>query len=97
MNDVWVQFLVAVVIFETAAPHIWDRHVRERGALYLKMTLVLLVAVAVTVVLDMGVSGLRPGHLDVAALLLRCAGTAVVWALLALVLLRRGANVPATA
>ena len=97
MNDVWVQFLVAVVIFETAAPHIWDQHLRERGALYLKTTLVLLVAVAVTVVLDMGVSGLRPGHLDGAALLLRCAGTAVVWALLALVLLRRGSHLPATA
>jgi len=97
VNDVWVQFLVAVVIFETAAPHIWDRSVRERGALYLKMTLVLLVAVAVTVVLDMGVSGLRPGHLDVAALLLRCAGTAIVWALIAVVLLRRGSSLPATA
>ena len=88
VNDVWVQFLVVVVIFETAAPHIWDGG-RRRRALYLKMALVLAVAVAVTVVLDLGVSGLHPGHLDLEALLIRCGGTAVVWGLVALLLLRR--------
>ena len=95
INDVWVQFLVAVVIFETAAPHIWDSGVRRRGSLYLKMGLVLVVAVAVTVVLDMGVSGLHPGHLDVAAILLRCGGTALVWGVVAVVLLRPRSNVSA--
>ena len=45
INDVWVQFLVAVVIFETAAPHIWEAR-GQRVALYLKMALVLAVAVA---------------------------------------------------
>lgn len=89
VNDVWVQFLVVVVIFETAAPHIWDGDRRQRGALYLKLALVLAVAVAVTVVLDLGVSGLHPGHLDLEALLLRCGGTAVVWGLVALLLLGR--------
>jgi O-antigen/teichoic acid export membrane protein len=95
INDVWVQFLVAVVIFETAAPYIWDTGVRQRGSLYAKMALVLVVAVAVTVVLDMGVSGLHPRHLDVAAILLRCGGTAVVWGVVGVVLLRPRSNVAA--
>lgn len=87
INDVWVQFVVAVVIFETAAPHIWE--VRQRRfALYLKMALVLVVAVALTIVLDSGVTGLHRGHLDVVATLLRCAGTALVWAVIAILLLR---------
>ncbi len=87
INDVWVQFLVAAVIFETAAPHIWDVG-RRRFALYVKMALVLAVAVALTIVLDIGVTGLRPGHLDVTALLVRCAGTALVWTVIAILLLR---------
>jgi O-antigen/teichoic acid export membrane protein len=87
VNDVWVQFLVVVVIFETAAPHIWEGG-RQRIALYSKMALVLVVAVAVTIVLDMGVTGLHAGHLDVTAALLRCVGTGLVWAVIALVLLR---------
>jgi O-antigen/teichoic acid export membrane protein len=93
VNDAWVQFLVVVVIFETAAPYIWEAGGRQRGPLYLKMMLVLLVAVAITIVLDLGVSGLHPRQLDVTAMLLRCIGTAVVWSAIALLLLRRGANV----
>ena len=46
-----------------------------------------------TLALDMGVAGLHPGHLDVTATLLRCGGTALVWAVLALVLLRTSRNV----
>jgi len=46
-------------------------------------------------VLDMGVSGLHPGHLDVAAILLRCGGTALVWGVVAVVLLRPRSNVSA--
>jgi O-antigen/teichoic acid export membrane protein len=91
VNDVWIQFLVVVVIFETAAPYIWDAG-RQRVALYLKMALVLAVAVALTIVLDMGVTGLRPGHLDVTATLLRCAGTGLVWAVIAILLLRPKRN-----
>ncbi len=87
VNDVWVQFLVVVVIFETAAPHIWEAG-RQRVALYVKMALVLVAAAAVTLVLDMGVTGLHAGHLDIAATLLRCAGTGLVWAVIAIVLLR---------
>jgi hypothetical protein len=87
VNDVWVQFLVVVVIFETAAPHIWDAG-RQRVALYMQMALVLVVAVAVTLVLDMGVTGLHPGHLDVVATLLRCGGTGLAWAVIAILLLR---------
>lgn len=92
VNDVWVQFLVVVVIFETAAPHIWEAG-RQRVALYMKMALVLVVAVAVTIVLDMGVTGLHPGHLDVTAMLLRCGGTGLAWAVIALLLLRTGTKV----
>ncbi len=87
INDVWVQFLVAVVIFETAAPHIWDRS-HQRAALYLKLTLILAVAVAVTIVLDRGAIGIHPGHLDISATALRCGSTAVVWGVVALLLLR---------
>jgi O-antigen/teichoic acid export membrane protein len=87
VNDVWVQFLVVVVIFETAAPYIWEAG-RRRVALYLKVGLVVVVAASLTVVLDIGVSGLRPGHLDVTATLLRCAGTGLVWIVIALLLLR---------
>jgi O-antigen/teichoic acid export membrane protein len=93
VNDVWVQFLVVVVIFETAAPHIWEGGGGRRFALYPKMALVLVVAVAVTMVLDLGVSGLHPGHLDVAALLIRCGATALVWAAVAVILLRPQRNV----
>jgi hypothetical protein len=88
VNDVWVQFLVVVVIFETGAPHIWEYGGGRRAALYLKMALVLVVAVAVTMVLDLGVSGLHPGHLDLSALLIRCGATALVWAAVAVILLR---------
>ena len=93
MNDVWVQFLVVVVIFETAKPHIWDGDVRQRGALYLRMGLVLVVAAAVTVVLDRMATSLHPGHLNLAAVLLRCVATAAVWAVVAPLLLRQRANV----
>ncbi len=92
INDAWVQFLVVVTIFETAARHIWEGDARRRGALYVKMALVLAVAVAVTVTLDMGVSGLHPGRLDGAAILLRCGGTVVVWAIVTVLLLRPGSN-----
>ena len=92
VNDVWVQFLVVVVIFETAAPYIWEAR-RERAALYLKMALVLAVAVAITVVLDIGVNGLHPGHLDIAATVLRCGGTGAVWAVIAILLLRPGRGI----
>ena len=91
VNDVWMQFLVVVVIFETAAPYIWEAG-RQRIALYLKMALVLAVALALTIVLEMGVTGLRPGHLDVTATLLRCAGTGLVWAVIAILLLRPKRN-----
>jgi O-antigen/teichoic acid export membrane protein len=87
VNDVWVQFLVVVVIFETAAPHIWEAG-RQRAALYLKLALVVVVATAVTLVLDQGAVGLHPGHLDITATVLRCGGTAFVWGVLAVLLLR---------
>jgi O-antigen/teichoic acid export membrane protein len=87
INDVWVQFLVVVVIFETAAPYIWEAG-RQRVSLYVKMAVVLAVAAALTIVLDRGVTGLRPGHLDIAVTLIRCAGTGLVLAVLALILLR---------
>jgi O-antigen/teichoic acid export membrane protein len=88
INDVWVQFVVVVVIFETAAPHIWDKG-EQRVTLYLKMALVLAVAAALTIALDSGATGLRPGHLDVTATLVRCGGTAAVWGVVAVLLLRR--------
>lgn len=95
LNDVWVQFLVVVVIFETAAPHIWGADPRRRAVLYAKMALIIAVAAVGTVLLDAGAAGLRPGHLDVVATLLRCGITAAVWSGVAAVLLlpRRG-NAP---
>lgn len=93
LNDVWVQFLVVVVIFETAAPHIWESGGRQRAGLYVKMALVVSVAAAMTVVLDIGATGIPIGHLDVTLTLLRCAGTALVWAVVAMVLLRPGRRV----
>ena len=95
VNDVWVQFLVVVVIFETAAPHVWEGAGGRRGALYLKMTLVLTVAAAVTVVLDLEAAGLHPGHLDIAAIVLRGGGAAVAWAAVAVLLLRPRGNLSA--
>jgi O-antigen/teichoic acid export membrane protein len=92
INDVWVQFLVVVVIFETAAPYIWERG-RQRWSLYVKMSLVLVVAAALTIVLDRGVSGLHAGHFDIVATLVRCAVTGLVWAVIALLLLRPNATV----
>lgn len=92
VNDVWVQFLVVVVIFETATPHIWGADRGRRGRLYGKMALIIAVAAVVTVVLDAGAASLRPSHLDVVATLLRCGITAAVWSGLAALLLlpRRG-------
>ena len=87
VNDVWVQFLVVVVIFETASSHIWSADRRRRGTLYLKMAFIISVAVAVTLVLDSGAADLQPGHLDFVAILLRCAITAAVWSGVAALLL----------
>ena len=87
VNDVGVQFLVVVVIFETAASHIWSADRRGRGALHLKMAFIISVAVAVTLVLDRGAEGLQPGRLDFVAILLRCGITAAVWAGVAALLL----------
>ena len=87
INDVWVQFVVVVVIFEAAAPYIWETG-RQRLGLYMKMAFVLVVAAALTIVLDTAGTGLHAGHFDIAALLIRCAGTGLVWAVIALLLLR---------
>ncbi len=57
------------------------------------MSLVLAVAVAITIVLDIGVTGLHPGHLDIVATVLRCAGTGAVWAVIAILLLRPGRRI----
>ena len=93
INDVWVQFIVVVVIFETAAPHIWGTG-RQRFRLYSKMALVLMLAAALTVVLDKSAVGLHPGHLDILATVIRCGGTALAWGVVAALLLgaRRSAS-----
>jgi hypothetical protein len=57
------------------------------------MSLVLVVAAVLTIVLDMGVTGLHAGHFDVVAALIRCAGTGLVWAVIAFLLLRPNATV----
>ena len=94
VNDVWVQFLVVVVIFETAAPHIWGQDRWRRAVLYGKMVCIIVVAAVVTLVLDKGAEGLHPGHLDIASILLRCGITGAIWAGVAALLLlpREGAG-----
>lgn len=57
------------------------------------MAFVIAVAVGVTTVLDHGVADLRPGRLDIAALLIRCVATGAAWAIVAVLLLRTRAPV----
>jgi O-antigen/teichoic acid export membrane protein len=93
INDVWIQFVVAIVIFETASGYIWGDQRRQRFGLYARMAFVIAVAVGVTTVLDHGVADLRPGRLDIAALLIRCVATGAAWAIVAVLLLRTRAPV----
>jgi O-antigen/teichoic acid export membrane protein len=93
INDVWVQFVVVVVIFETAAPHIWGTG-RQRFRLYSKMALVVLLAASLTIVLDDTAAGLHPGHLDIPATLIRCGGTALAWGVVAALLLSTRRHAP---
>ena len=94
INDVWIQFLVVVVVFETAAAYIWGQNRRRRAILYGKMMCIIAVAVLVTVLLDTGAERLQPNHLDIASILLRCGITGAVWAgVAALLLLPRGGAV----
>jgi O-antigen/teichoic acid export membrane protein len=97
VNDVWVQFLVVIVVFETASANIWGNNRSRRSRLYAKLALVIAVAVAVTIILDRGVAVLQPGHVDAAAVVLRCAGAGAVWAAMAVVLLRPRTGRPSDA
>jgi O-antigen/teichoic acid export membrane protein len=97
VNDVWIQFAVATVIFETASPHIWtDKH-RLRFRLYGKLACVIAVAAAGTIVLDLNANHLTPGPLDVTGTLVRCAAVGAVWAALGFVFIHPDPGVRNTA
>jgi len=88
INDVWVQLLVVVVLFEASARHIWDEGSRRRLKLYGGLTLAFSLAVILTTILDLSVSHQAAKHLDFGFLLLRCATTLIVWTALGFVLIR---------
>ncbi|MGH7870221.1 MAG: hypothetical protein ACREP9_21910, partial [Candidatus Dormibacteraceae bacterium] len=88
INDVWLQLVVVIVLFEMASRYIWGNNTRRRRRLYAALGGALTVSAAATVILDASASSLRPGHLDVLALLARCSGAAAAWALVAILLLR---------
>jgi O-antigen/teichoic acid export membrane protein len=87
VNDVWIQFAVAIAIFETAASHIWTHDAGLRFRLYAKLACVIAVAVAGTILLDANAAHLSSGRLDVTGILLRCGAVSVVWAAMGFVLL----------
>jgi O-antigen/teichoic acid export membrane protein len=90
VNDVWIQFAVAIVIFETAASHIWTDDPGLRFRLYARLAFVIALAAAETIVLDTNAAHLTFARLDVAALLLRCGAVGVVWAAMGFALLGTG-------
>jgi O-antigen/teichoic acid export membrane protein len=87
VNDVWIQFVVALVIFETAASHIWTDDTGLRFRLYTKLAFVIAVAVAGTILLDAHSTHLTSGRLDATDLVLRCGAVGVTWAVTGFVLL----------
>jgi hypothetical protein len=87
VNDVWIQFAVAIVIFETAASHIWTDDPGLRFRLYARLACVIALAAAETIALDTSAAHLASARLDVAAILLRCGAVGVVWAALGFALL----------
>jgi O-antigen/teichoic acid export membrane protein len=90
VNDVWIQFAVAIVIFETASSHIWTDDPGLRFRLYARLACVIAVAAAETIVLDTNAAHLTFARLDVAAILLRCGAVGVVWAAVGFALLGPG-------
>jgi hypothetical protein len=89
-NDVWIQFAVAIVIFETAASYIWTDDPGLRFRLYAKLAGVIAVAIVGTILLDTNAAQLTSGRLDVTGILLRCGAAGVVWAAMGLILLGPG-------
>ncbi len=90
VNDVWIQFAVAIVIFETAASHIWTDDPGRRFRLYARLAGVIAVAVVGTILLDTNAAQLISGRLDVAGILLRCGAVGVVWAAIGFILVGPG-------
>ncbi len=90
VNDVWIQFAVAIVIFETASSHIWTHDAALRFRLYAKLASVIAVAAAGTILLDAHAAHLTSGRLDIAGFLLRCGAVGVVWAAMGVALLGTG-------
>lgn len=90
VNDVWIQFAAAIVIFETAASHIWTDDPGLRFRLYAKLAGVIAVAVVGTVLLDTNAAELTSGRLDVTSILLRCGAAGVVWAAMGFILVGPG-------
>lgn len=87
VNDVWVQLLAVVFLFELSSQHIWGKARRRRLMLYAKLAAVFFVVLVITVILDENANQLTGRHLDAGVLVLRCAATGSVWVALGLVLL----------
>lgn len=88
VNDVWVQLVVAILLFEISARHIWAEAVRRRWTLYARLAPAFVVAVVLTAILDVNAAQLSTQHPDGYIIAVRCIGTGLVWLALGLLLLR---------